>query len=169
MKRDGWSALWVLTTAVSVVASPGMPFVIGGSSLLSAQQGAAGSSSNSLSIWDGVFSEEQARQGQSVYGSLCLACHQENLQGDSVSGAPPLAGADFLATWSGKTVKDLVEKIAATMPVETPGSMSLPETLDTVAYILFVNRCPPGQEKLSRDPTVLSRVVVTKASAGAVP
>ncbi len=45
-------------------------------------------------IWDGVFTEEQAGRGQKVYAVSCAPCHKTDLLGDS--GTPALAGADFL-------------------------------------------------------------------------
>ena len=42
-------------------------------------------------IWDGVFTEEQAGRGQKIYVVSCAPCHKTDLLGDS--GTPALAGA----------------------------------------------------------------------------
>ena len=31
------------------------------------------------SVWDGVYTKEQAHRGQTVYGQECAKCHGENL------------------------------------------------------------------------------------------
>jgi mono/diheme cytochrome c family protein len=32
-------------------------------------------------IWDGVYSEEQAKRGEQLYGEHCARCHGEGLGG----------------------------------------------------------------------------------------
>src|SRR5689334_14947069 len=62
------------------------------------------SSAGSRSVWDGVYTNEQAERGHSVYHGQCEVCHGETLAGgDEV---PPLAGAQFLSNWNGLTVGD---------------------------------------------------------------
>ena len=51
----------------------------------------------SRSVWDGVYSKEQAGRGQDAYGSICARCHGENLLGDD--DAPPLVDKEFLEKW----------------------------------------------------------------------
>src|ERR1039458_10596307 len=33
------------------------------------------------SVWDGVYTKEQAQRGQTVYGRDCARCHSDNLGG----------------------------------------------------------------------------------------
>lgn len=94
----------------------------------------------------GVFSAEQATRGQQVYTKECLACHGDMLTG--VVG-PPLTGDGFLAIWGGRNLSELVDKIAQTMPVQAPGSISRPQAIDLTAYILQVGKFPAGQGELS--------------------
>ncbi len=65
--------------------------------------------SGSRSVWDGVYTQEQAERGHSLYNEHCTSCHGDTLAGGEV--APPLAGGDFLANWNGLTVGDLFERI----------------------------------------------------------
>src|SRR5262245_32941610 len=50
-------------------------------------------------IWDGVFTDEQAGRGSKIYAVSCAPCHKTDLLGDS--GTPALAGADFFSRFSG--------------------------------------------------------------------
>ena len=50
-------------------------------------------------IWDGVYSSEQAARGRDVYRKACVYCHKTDLSGGSESGAPALAGRSFLTKW----------------------------------------------------------------------
>ncbi len=105
------------------------------------------------SVWDGVYTDDQAKRGQSLYNQHCMACH-----GDSLSGgeqAPPLAGGEFLSNWNGLTVGDLFERIRTSMPLNNPQSLNRDTNALILAYILSVNRFPAGQVELSSRTEVL--------------
>ena len=108
------------------------------------------------SVWDGVYTEDQAKRGQSLYNQHCMACH-----GDSLSGgeqAPPLAGGEFLSNWNGLTVGDLFERIRTSMPLNNPQSLNRDTNALILAYILSVNRFPAGQAELSTRTEVLKLI-----------
>src|ERR1041384_4901719 len=44
-----------------------------------ASQGAAAAS---RSVWDGVYAEDQAKRGETLYGRECSSCHGQKLAGD---------------------------------------------------------------------------------------
>jgi mono/diheme cytochrome c family protein len=103
----------------------------------------------SRSVWDGVYTKQQAGRGQSGYREECLKCHGENLMGGEA--APALAGDEFLQKWNGKTAADLFELIRKTMPSEDPGGLSRRQYADIVAHILSVNGFPGGQKELESE------------------
>lgn len=109
----------------------------------------------SRSVWDGVYSKEQAARGQKVYQEECLKCHGENLTGDA---APALVGAEWLPKWNGKTAGDLFGLVRKTMPTDDPGNLSTRQYSDILAYIFSVNEFPAGQKELDRDPAVLNEI-----------
>jgi mono/diheme cytochrome c family protein len=51
------------------------------------------------SVWDGVYSQEQADRGQPVYKERCALCHGDTLEVGE--WAPALTGKFFNATWDG--------------------------------------------------------------------
>src|SRR5260370_26844273 len=108
----------------------------------------------SRSVWDGVYTKQQAGRGHSVYREECLKCHAENLMGGEA--APALAGAEFLPKWNGKTAGDLFELIHKTMPTDDPGSLSRRQCADIVAYILIVNEFSRGQKELASETALLN-------------
>src|SRR2546429_8929685 len=77
---------------------------------------------DSRSVWDGVYTEEQAKRGESVYHKECAACHGDMLIGGE--SAPPLTGGAFLANWNGLSVGDLFDRIRKTMPQSAPGRLT---------------------------------------------
>jgi mono/diheme cytochrome c family protein len=110
------------------------------------------------SVWDGVYTKQQANRGQSTYQEECLKCHGENLGGGEAG--PPLAGEGFLRKWKGKSVGDLSEAISKTMPSDDPGNLSSREYSDIVAYILSANEFPAGQKELDRDLAALKEIQI---------
>jgi len=115
-------------------------------SALQQQSPSPSSDEASRSVWDGVYTNEQADRGHSVYHSQCESCHGETLAGgDEVA---PLAGAQFLANWSGLTVGDLFERIRKSMPANDPGRLTSQQNADVLAYVLAFNTFPPGQTEL---------------------
>ena len=110
----------------------------------------------SRSVWDGVYTKQQAGRGQSAYREECLKCHAENLMGGEA--APALAGDEFLQKWNGQTAGDLFDLIRKTMPSEDPGTLSRRQYADIVAYILSVNEFPAGQKELESDTAPLNDI-----------
>ncbi|MGE0043544.1 MAG: cytochrome c, partial [Vicinamibacterales bacterium] len=74
-----------------------------------------GLDAQSKSIWDGVYTAEQAKRGQAAYDDNCSTCHLADMSGGGDGIAPSLAGADFLKAWDGRTMADLLEQ-AELMP-----------------------------------------------------
>jgi mono/diheme cytochrome c family protein len=107
------------------------------------------------SVWDGVYTKEQALRGQDTYQQSCTQCHGSALDGGE---APPLAGDEFLRKWYGKTAGDLFDKITKTMPDDDPGNLSGPEYADLVAYILSMNSFPAGQKELDSEAAALQEI-----------
>ena len=108
------------------------------------------------SVWDAVYTEDQAKRGQALYNQHCMACH-----GDSLSGgeqAPPLAGGEFLSNWNGLTVGDLFERIRTSMPLNNPQSLNRDTNALILTYILSVNRFPAGPAELSSRTEVLKLI-----------
>ena len=114
------------------------------------------------SVWDAVFTSEQAKRGQPLYNKECGACHGSSLSGGE--SAPPLAGSEFLSTWNGLTVGDLFERVRKTMPAGKPGKLSREVNADIVAFLLAFNEFPAGEKELPRLTEVLAdiRIEATK-------
>jgi mono/diheme cytochrome c family protein len=108
------------------------------------------------SVWDGVYTEEQAKRGQPLYAEQCASCHGPELMGGEM--APPLATGDFLSGWDGLTVGDLFERIRVSMPQNAPGSLSGQQNADILAFILSANKFPAGDTELSSNGMVLKTI-----------
>ena len=108
------------------------------------------------SVWDGVFTQEQARRGERLAVEQCVSCHGDRLTGGE--SAPPLAGELFNSTWDGVPLSDLADRIRTTMPQDKPSSLSRQQTADLVAYMLNLGTFPPGGSPLGTESSVLAQI-----------
>jgi mono/diheme cytochrome c family protein len=110
----------------------------------------------SRSVWDGVYTSEQAARGAAGYSTNCAPCHGTDLTGGE--SAPQLAGGEFLSNWNGLTVGDLFERIRISMPADRPGRLSRDQNVDILALILSRNQFPAGKMELERQTEVLKQI-----------
>ena len=87
------------------------------------------------------YGVEQANAGQLAYDRACAACHMTNLQGSFE--APELAGPNFLNTWGGAPVSELLQFMQASMPPSGP-QLSEDDYTNVIAYLLQQNGFTPG-------------------------
>lgn len=114
--------------------------------------------STDRSVWDGVYTAEQADRGKPLYARECAKCHGDELSGGEE--APPLAGDAFLSNWNGLTLGDLFERIRKSMPQQTPGSLSRQQNADILAFIMTVNRYPAGKTELQTQTEILKQIKI---------
>lgn len=105
-------------------------------------------------VWDGVYSEEQAGRGRTAYARHCASCHAADLSGSLE--ARPLAGPRFMQDWSEDTVDTLYTRVRNLMPFDDPATLPDDIYLDSVAYILQYNGFPAGD--LALDPEQLGDI-----------
>ncbi len=108
------------------------------------------------SVWDGVYTADQAARGREVYTKECASCHGPSLTGGE--SAPPLAGAEFLSNWTGQTVGDLFERTRQSMPANDPGKLTRAQNADVIAYLLQSNRFPEGKQELDKQTEALKQI-----------
>ncbi len=111
------------------------------------------------SLADGLFSSEQAARGAEAYRATCSSCHALDLRGNSNS--PGLRGIGFLFVWEGRSLGELYDAIRTTMPQESPGSLTIGQYLDILAYILEQNDYPAGGADLANASGELDSVVIS--------
>lgn len=108
------------------------------------------------SVWDGIYSEAQAKSGEALYAINCASCHGKTLQGEGQS--PPLVGSEFLMNWNGATVGELFEKMQTSMPADKPGSLNPEQTASILAFMLNTGKFPAGASALPSDAEKLKEI-----------
>jgi mono/diheme cytochrome c family protein len=118
------------------------PFLIAG---IAQAQSADSTAGGGKSVWQGVYTEEQAARGDAEHQNSCSSCH----------GTEKYSGDAFTKNWIGRTVFDLFDQIKTTMPDDNPGGLSPQQYKDVVAYILKTNGIPAGTDSLPSDPEAM--------------
>ena len=109
-------------------------------------------------VWDGVYTEEQATRGEALYAEHCIRCHGATLQGNG-EGAKPLTDATFKSTWNGVPLGALFDRVRLSMPQDKPGSMTRQQVADLLAFILRANKFPAGKDELVRQTDLLNAIL----------
>jgi quinoprotein glucose dehydrogenase len=112
------------------------------------------------SVWEGVYTKEQAARGKTRYFTSCAVCHGPQLQGDSDS--PELAGVSFMKRWGDQSVGTLFTFASSQMPIGRPGSLGVQGYADVIAHILATNGFPDGQHELPASVQVLDHIIIER-------
>ena len=110
-------------------------------------------------VWDRIYTEEQATRGRVEYTKSCASCHGPDLRGSST--APSLVEESFAFLYGDATVGELYGRIRMLMPSDRPNSLSSQSYLDIVTFILQSNKFPPGEKELAGDPETLRQILIT--------
>ncbi|WP_156256393.1 c-type cytochrome [Sandarakinorhabdus oryzae] len=121
--------------------------------------GAALAQDAGKSVWQGIYTTEQAARGAGVYAQRCGACHGAALNG--TGEAPPLIGGEFISHWDTMTVGDLYDRVRTTMPQNDPQSLTREEYADVLAFLLKTNGFPAGGQALDKRSEVLATIGIT--------
>jgi S-disulfanyl-L-cysteine oxidoreductase SoxD len=118
--------------------------------------GALGSAQASKSQWEGVFTAEQAKRGEGLYGQYCGSCHGPDLAGGEM--APGLTGGEFSSNWNDLSLGDLFDRIRISMPQNAPGSLSRQQNADILAFMLSKAGVPAGTTELPTQSEMLAQI-----------
>ena len=105
----------------------------------------------------GVYTTQQAAEGEQTYMNICVACH------------PPgtYTAPAFRDKWNGAPLSDLFGLISHTMPKQEPASLEPQEYAAVVAYMLKINGAPSGKKPLPADANALKRIQISMPSKAA--
>ena len=131
-----------------------LAFLLAGSVALALQTG--------QTLNDGIYTDQQAMRGQTLYQNRCASCHGANLAGRT---GPPLTGDDFLSNWDTHPLLDLANKILKTMPRDDTGALTPQETADLLTYILQAGKFPSGRAELILNEAALNGVTFPRRAA----
>jgi len=131
---------------------------------VSAQERAASSAASVRTVWEGVYTSQQAERGRAAYDLHCASCHRDDLSGyDGI-----LRGSRFMEKYREANLDLLFGKTKSTMPRNSPGSLSDQMYTDVLTYVLQSNDIPAGASELAPEDVANVRLI-SKGGPSAVP
>ena len=159
MTRPAWLSK---TLVVGVLVSlPGALIITGArdSRLRQTPAVTAQESEPQRTVWNGVFTKEQAQRGATAYQKACGSCHGANLKGKG--DAPALIGAPFFDRWSELSVQDLFFTVQISMSHSDFLFAPSDTTADIVSFLLRANKMPAGADALPISQEKLRQILIT--------
>lgn len=98
----------------------------------------------------GVYNADQARNGQTMYATICMGCHNLGSQ----------TGMPFALRWRGHPLSELYQTVKERMPPHEPGSLTATQTAQVIAYLLKMNGMPPGPRELPTEVDALEGIQI---------
>lgn len=95
-------------------------------------------------VWDGVYTADQAQRGKTAYTQYCVGCHKPDLLG--IEGA--MKGELFIERRREDNLETLFLDMKATMPRGNPGGLPDQTYTDIISYVLQSNEMPAGSAAL---------------------
>jgi mono/diheme cytochrome c family protein len=89
-------------------------------------------------VWDGVYTADQAKRGGAVFARRCISCHSTGFE-----------RTGFVERWREDRLSGFFYFISTYMPRDNPGSATQSEYLDIAAYIMSNNDLPAGAQELT--------------------
>jgi mono/diheme cytochrome c family protein len=105
-------------------------------------------SAQTKTVWDGVYTEQQAARGVASFASSCARCHGAEPNGEE---GRSLTGRPFWDSFRESTVDHLLDFVSKNMPNGAGGSLSADTYADLVAFILSRNGLPSGTAELTKE------------------
>ena len=117
-----------------------------------ARPAAAAPAGAAKNIWAGVYTEAQAKRGETIRERECAMCH----------AAAEWSRPAFLASFYGRSANDLFLQIKSTMPMDGPGRLTNQEYADILAYMMKLHGAPAGQAELKGEEASLRAVTIQR-------
>ena len=99
---------------------------------------------NQQTVWNGIYTETQAQDGQILFETHCIKCHGRDTGGFA---AKELYGDRFFERWREDTL-DSLYGFMQNMPPAGP-SLTTSQYLSVLSHILWANGFPPGSARLN--------------------
>jgi len=102
------------------------------------------------SLQSGVFTAEQAAEGERLFNDQCLSCHEP----------VNYTGENFRGRWAGQTLADVYQDYSLAMPPFNPGGLAPNAYASILAYFLRETGYPTGSDVLPGDAARLGGMAI---------
>jgi cytochrome c553 len=120
----------------------------------------------SKTVWDGVYTKQQADRGNASFATYCARCHGAEPNGGEEGRS--LTGKPFWESFRENTVDHLLDYVSKNMPNGAGGTLAANTYADLVAFILSRNDLPAGAAELTRE-SAAGVQIIAKGGPGELP
>lgn len=142
--------------ARNALAAAGVAALLVTSAFAADDATAAGDSE--LTIFDGVYTDEQADRGKDMYASDCAACHGNTARGGP--GSPGLVAFTLDSKYADQPLSAYWDFMVHNMPPGNAGWFTDQEYADITAYLLQLHGAPAGENELEGTEEALSQIMI---------
>ena len=103
------------------------------------------------SVWDGVYTNDQAERGNAAFMKNCASCHDLGSE---------FSGTAFTGKFNGQTAFDLFDTIRTKMPMDNPGGLTKENYIDIVSFMFKSNSYPAGDAELEAKDETLKQIKI---------
>lgn len=125
---------------------------------------AGGEAAGERTIFDGVYTDEQAERGKGFFSSDCATCHSNTARGSSA--APGLIGYTLDSKYADQPLYNYFDYMRTNMPPSNAGWFLDQEYADIVAYLLSLHGAPAGDTELEGTEEALSAIMIVPTPEG---
>jgi len=111
-----------------------------------------------VSMWDGVFTADQAAEGRTIYAANCASCHGATARGGP--GNPSLIGNTLNRKYADMPLSVFYDYMAMNMPAGRPGTLLPQQYADVLAFVLTAHGVEPGENTLTPDRALLDSIII---------
>ena len=133
----------IMSRRLTIILIP-LLVISGGLAFSPEMRAQARRNTNHGSVWDGVYTDAQAQEGQALFEANCIKCHGRDTGGFA---AKELYGDRFFERWREDTL-DSLYGFMQNMPPAGP-ALSAPEYMNILSHILWANGFPPSDWTLT--------------------
>ncbi len=142
----------IMSRRLTIILIP-LLVISGGLAFSPEMRAQARRNTNHGSVWDGVYTDAQAQEGQALFEANCIKCHGRDTGGFA---AKELYGDRFFERWREDTL-DSLYGFMQNMPPAGP-ALSAPEYMNILSHILWANGFPPGSARLDTSGLSMIRI-----------
>lgn len=103
-------------------------------------------------VWNSVYTAEQAKRGATIFKDNCSVCHAEDLTG---ADGPALKGELFTLLWEGRSLCKLFQRLRRMPPRKA--ALPLEESRDALAFITSGERVSRGRARALHGRVIVGR------------
>lgn len=115
-------------------------------------------------IFDGVYTAEQAERGKEFFNTECSTCHSNTARGSSA--APGLIGYTLDSKYADQPLFAYWDYMRTNMPPGNAGWFTDQEYADITAYLLSLHGAPAGDTELEGTEEALSTIMIVPTPEG---